>query len=216
MGVVLVATIGFTVDFVMRRVADLGRGSVSRVIALGIHVGDEAAWRRVEQAFKLLSGYLSGLGIDSELARVRLGPGMVRSIRDALARASSLAGPDGTVEAYLTGGPRILVAATIIAAMTSTPEVRDRLRIVVYGEGFEGALNLQVGPIVEYLKLRGGEARIIEEIARLGEATAAQLLGVLGVKRSTLYKKLAELEARGLLRRDGRGWRVHETLEAIL
>ena len=214
--VVLVASIGFTVDFVMRRIADLGRGGVSRVIAIGLRTQDEGSWRRVEEAFNLLSHYLKSLGIESELREARVGHGMVRSLRDALARASSLAGMDGIVEVYLTGGPRILIVALTIASLTSSPSVREKLRIVVYGEGFEGSLEIPVEPLARLLTLDEDSSRILSEIARLGSVDAKSLMQILDIKRSTLYKKLKDMTEHGLVVNDSGAWRIHRSIEEII
>ena len=213
---VLVASLGFTVDFAVRRVADLGRGEVRHFIGVGLHSGDEDVWKRVEEAFKLLSHYLTSLGIPSELRVVRLGRSMVREARDALARASSLAGPGGLVEVYLTGGPRILTATLVIAALTSTPEVRDKIVITAYGEGFKADFQVHVGLLAKLLSLDEASLGIVHTLARTGGLRAEDLRNTLGMKRSTLYKKLKELSGMGLLRSEAGIWRVHEDLEKVI
>ena len=54
---VLVASLGFTVDFSIRRIADLGRGEVKYFIGAGLHSGDESAWARVGEAYRPASHY---------------------------------------------------------------------------------------------------------------------------------------------------------------
>lgn len=213
---VLVASLGFTVDFAIRRVTDLGRGGIGRFMGVGLHTGDEDAWRRVEEAYKLLSHYLTSLGIPSELRRVRLGPSMVREARDALARAGSLAGPDGLVEVYVTGGPRVLTTALLVAALTSAPEVRDRVVVTAYGEGFRADFQLRVGPLVRLLRLDDDSRRIVDALAASGGMRAEELREALGMKRSTLYKRLRELSLAGLVRSEEGRWRVHEDLEQMI
>ena len=213
---VLVASLGFTVDFAVRRVADLGRKKVRYFIGVGLHTGDTAIWSRVEEAFKLLSHYLISLGIPSELRTVRLGRPMVREARDALARASSLAGPDGLIEVYVTGGPRILTTTLVIAALTSTPEVRDRCVITAYGEGFKANFQIHVGALAKLLSLEEESFRIVSTLARLGGARAEELRRILGMKRSTLYKRLKELSSMGLIRSDAGLWKVQEALEQLI
>ncbi|GAB6148789.1 hypothetical protein [Stetteria hydrogenophila] len=214
MGRVLVASLGFTVDFVLRRVADLGRGGVSRLLGVALYT-DEGAWRRVEASFALLKRYLEGVGVGAELHRVTVG-GLVREARDALARAYSLAGGDGVVEVFITGGPRILGAALAVAALTSSREVRDRLVLTAYGEGFEARLEVEVGRLARLLCLDEQSQAILRELAGLGEARAEELRLRLGLKRSTLYKKLKDLQEAGLAESAGGRWRLHPSLEPLL
>ena len=213
---VLVASMGFTVDFIVRRVADLGREELGYVMAVGLHAGDEDSWRRVEEAYKLLSHYLTSLGIPSELVAVKLGFYMVREARDAIARAASLAGTDGMVELYLTGGPRILVTTLILAALTSTSQVRDKCRLVVYGEEFKGSIEVPVGLLVKLLKLDEDSAKIVSSLSRFGGLKADELREIVDMKRSTLYKKLKDLAGEGLVYSDSGVWRVQEELERLL
>ena len=213
---VLVASLGFTVDFSVRRVADLGRGEVTYFIGVGLHSGDDEIWKRVEEAFKLLSHYLTSLGIPSELRVVRLGGSMIREARDALARASSLAGPDGLIEVYVTGGPRILTATLVIAALTLTPKIRDRTVITAYGEGFKADFQVNVGVLAKLLSLDETSIRIIHTLARTGGMKAENLRNTLGLKRSTLYKKLKELADNGLVYSDSGVWRIRESLERLV
>ncbi len=214
--VVLAASIGFTIDFVVRRVADLGRGSVSHVVAVGLASGDESSWRRVEEAYKLLSHYLTSLGIGSELYRVELGRNLVREARNAIARASGLAGPDGQVEVYVTGGPRILVLALTVAALTSSDEVRRRTRIVAYGENFEGSLEIPVGLLTDILSLDKESARIVDTLSRMGPMRAEDLRSSLNMVRSTLYKKLRDLHSKGIVDKDDSLWRLDRRVEQLI
>lgn len=52
---VLVATLGFTADFSLRRIAELsGEGGLRKVILVGLR-SDDATWRRAESTFSLAS-----------------------------------------------------------------------------------------------------------------------------------------------------------------
>jgi CRISPR locus-related DNA-binding protein len=216
MRVVLVASIGFKIDFIAKRVADLGRELVKYVIAVGLKTDDEAAWRRVEAAFKLLSSYLSGLGIGSELRSIDSRGALVRKLRDVLAYAYGLAEGNSVVEVFLTGGPRLLGLAFTIAALTLDDEIRRSVRLVAYGEAFESSLVVPVGRLASLLRLDDTSLKVLLELARAGEVDAKTLLTLLGIPRSTLYKKLRELERAGLVeRRDGR-WSIHPDVVGIL
>lgn len=214
---VLVAGMGFTVDFVLRRVADLGRGEVLRVILVGLRTEDRVSWERVLEAHRILSGYLKALGIESELVEAPASEaGLLGRVRDALARAASLAGEDGLVEVYLTGGPRILCLALTLASLTLPPGPRRRVRLVAYGEGFEARLEVRADSLAALLQLDEEHRALLEALARLGRARASRLLEELGWNRSTLYLRLSRLEALGLVARSGGEWMVHPAVEPLL
>jgi CRISPR-associated protein Csa3 len=206
-GTVLVATIGFTADFVMRRLYDLGRERVSKVVAVSLDVGDESSKRRIEQAYSVLSGFLAGIGLRSGLEWIRYGSGMISSGRDVILRALGEAGEEGTVDLFLTGGPRILVTVMTLSALTLPQEEASRVFITSYGEAFDARLSLNVGTIIALINNvigRRVESSILREIrSRAGKngVQPSELLEALGLPRSTLYKKLRELEEAGLIRR---------------
>jgi len=213
--VILIATIGFTIDFIARRVADLGRSRVKHVIAVGLQA-DEQAWIRVEQAFKLLSSYLAGIGVSSELRHVAADKHLVRRLRDTLAYAAGLAGAEDVVEAFITGGPRILGLALTIAALTSSSDVRRKVKITAYGENFEATLEVPVAKVASIISLEPTARQLFFEIAQIGEADARTLMTLLGLPKSTLYKKLRELESVGLIRRSNGRWIVHSDVENLI
>ncbi len=212
----LVASIGFTIDFIAKRVADLGRDVVKYVIAVGLRTEDISSWRRVEAAFKLLSTYLTGLGIGSELRAVDAQGPFIRKLRDLLAYAYGLARPDGVVEVFLTGGPRLLGLALTLAALTSGDNIRNALRLVAYGENFEYDLTVPVGKLVSLLRLDEASWKLLLELARSGEADAKTLMTLVRLPRSTLYKKLKELEAMGLVERRNGRWSVHKDVAWLI
>ncbi len=203
--VVLLATLGFGIDFVVRRLRDIhAEGErVSKILAVGLWT-DEATWARIDQAYSILRSYLQSLGIDSELLRIDLGKAsLVREAVKAIAKALAVAGREEIVELYLTGGPRILLAAFYTAALLS-PEWSDRLRVVVYGEGFQASLRVSLGVLRGLIELDQASLKILRVVKEKG-GSISTLLAETGLPRSTLYKKLGELEKRGLVVKTGRG-----------
>ncbi len=222
MGVILVATVGFTADFVMRRLYDLGRERVTKVIAVSLDVGDESSKRRVEQAYNVLSGFLAGIGLRSELEWIRYGSGMIFSGREILIRALRSSEAEDKVDLFLTGGPRILIATMIISALTLPPDLASRVTLTSYGEAFDAKLILNVKTITSFISNvigRKAEMLILSEIRSKGGKKGVQsseLLGSLGIPRSTLYKKLKELEEAGLIEKGREGWILSEGVELLL
>ena len=175
------------------------------------------SWGRVEEAYRLLSTYLSSIGIPSELIVVKaFGKSLVRDIRDVLAKANSIADVDGFIEVYLTGGPRILGVALIMASLTSSPLIRRRTRIVVYSENFETKLELNVEKLISYISLDSTSMKLLYEIAKGGTLSTKELFQRAGIPRSTLYKKLKELEEKGLISRIDGKWIVQKDVETLV
>ncbi|MCE4628244.1 MAG: hypothetical protein F7C34_03745 [Desulfurococcales archaeon] len=211
----MIASLGFGIDFIVRRLADLRGERVSEIVAVGLYT-DEQSWSRVEQTYSILSAYLRSQGISSRLERVDLGRGgLVAQAREIIARVIGESSGE-IVELYLTGGPRLLLAAFYTAALTLPRDWADAVRVSVYGEGFPASLVVEIGKLLVLAGLDEASKRILRYI-KDGYSEVHSLLTVTGMPRSTLYKRLKELEKLGLIVRAGRGeLRVHPSLEELL
>ena len=205
-GVVLVASVGFTTDFIVRR---LSRGGVRRVVAVGLRVEeDPRSWERVEKSFQVLDSFLRTMGIEGELVPVASGGSLLRELTELLLAElrGSACGGDCVVEVFLTGGPRILVVSLALATLLLPDEALRRVVISVYGEQFDAELVIRPWYVAVLRGLDAVERKILEALVRLGgSARPSELLVELGIARSTLYKKLARLRRLGLVHsQDGR------------
>jgi CRISPR-associated protein Csa3 len=210
-GYTLVASVGFTVDFILRRVAAGGEPRPSRVVAAGLYT-DPSSWRRVEEAARLLGVYLSKLGVDLSLERLPANSRLVAEASSLLHREAAR----GPVELYLTGGPRLLVVALYTAALTLPPRIMDRVRIVSYGEGFPARLEVRPSTLARLASIDEASRRILEAI-RAGARTASSILSRTGLPRSTLYKKLRELREAGLVEPGEKGvWMLPPHVEQLI
>ncbi|BAN89819.1 CRISPR-associated CARF protein Csa3 [Aeropyrum camini] len=210
----LVASIGFTVDFIIRRLADLRGGqSVSRVVAVGLDVGD-GSWSRVEQTYSLLNHYLASMSIDSTLEKLHLGPRLVPQARDLIYREASSF--DGDVELYLSGGPRMLIVTLMLAAYSLDINTSSKIVVVSYGEGFPGSIEFRLIHAKILSSLDKQSLTILKAIAS-GNDNVKSLIETLDMPRSTLYKKLEDLEKMGLAKKISRGrWVLEEGLDKLL
>lgn len=211
---VVLASIGFSADFVLRRISDIrGVEGPSLVIAVGLDVGD-GQWDRVERTFLVLRHYLASIGLESRLLRIRLSSDIVRECRDAIIEALAKAG-QGVVELFLSGGPRLLVVSLLSAAFTLEDRYVDRVRVVSYGEGFPGSVAYRLSILRALSRLDPVEISILrairEERRRVGD-----LLEVLDIPRSTLYLKINKLIKMGLVRRVGSELVLQEGLDLFL
>lgn len=209
MSLSIVAPIGFTMDFVLRRVLALGRDHVAGVVLVSLDVGGESSRRRVESTVKSLEAILSPQGVVVEHRILRPGHDLVARARDAIARARSLS-PTGDVELYLTGGPRMLVVALLLASLTGEPA-----RVVVEGEAFDAVLQVETVVIQRLQCLDEASKRILAAVMR-GATTPKEVVAATGLPRSTVYKKLRDLEEAGLIRREGDFLRPHPDVAIIL
>jgi len=120
----LMATLGFDADFTLRR---LMRGAPGRVVLLALKV-DEGSWARVDSAFKLIQAFCSYRRIDCILEPVSIDR-PVMEVYSILKR--ELEGVKERLELFLTGGPRIMVVSTLLAALLLPPEYSRSLRLTI-------------------------------------------------------------------------------------
>jgi CRISPR-associated protein Csa3 len=196
---VILASIGFSADFVLRRVSDIrGVEGPSLVVAVGLDVGD-GQWERVERTFLVLKHYLASIGVNSRLVRVGLSSNIIRECKDAILEALTDAG-QGIVELFLSGGPRILLVSLLSAAFILEEKYIDRIRIVSYGEGFPGSVAFRLSVLRLLSRLDDDEIKILKAI-RNGHKRVRDLLEILDMPRSTLYLKINKLIRNGLVKR---------------
>ncbi len=218
---ILVATIGFTADFVLRRITDVGRNQYRKVLAVALDSGDQVARQRVEATFKMLESLLDTLQIESELEYIPPERAVSKG-KDVLDRALREAGSNGIVEVYLTGGPRIAVTALAIAAILYEADIgaKGRIQVISYGEAFESKIEIDAAAAVKLVKISGDRLarNIIEELRRNGALTSNQLLKTLDMPRSTLYKKLNDLKILGIIVYDeeNRHYRLAPNVEPLV
>ncbi|MEM1927119.1 MAG: hypothetical protein QXS85_00010 [Acidilobaceae archaeon] len=187
----LVATLGFDIDFVARRLSREPRPS--RVALVGLRV-DESGWGRVRKAFGLLQVFCESVGAECVLDEVRPETA-VKEMAGILEREAR--GGCSELELYLTGGPRIAVAAAILAAITGLVGVKAA--IVVEGEAFEARLEIPVEPLRRLLSLPEVERRIVVEA--VNPVRPKDIQEKLKISKPASYRKLRSLAEAGFLRR---------------
>ena len=104
---ILIASFGFDLDFVLRRIA---RKNYSSVVLLSLKTNDSGE-RRVDKDFSTLKSFCLSAGVDYELERLN-SKCLIRSIYSIIKEKMK----NGKIELFLTGGPRILVVSTIFAS----------------------------------------------------------------------------------------------------
>ncbi len=193
MGRTLVATLGFDADLVLRRIR-AGSG-YAKIKCLSIRV-DEASFRRVENAFSTVKFVADRLGIPAEL----------RAFEAAVSE----------VEVYLSGGPRLLVVATLLATLLVDSHFIGNISVVVEGEAFEGVIQAKADWLKELVKLSNEEISILSYAAGKGAVKPSDLVRDLDIPKATAYKKLKKLAERKLLREKDGEYALSDQLFSIL
>lgn len=188
----LIATLGFDIDFVVRR---LSRGGVSRVVCIGVRV-DDTSWVRVEKAFNMIKIYCSSARVDCVLEPVKLDNAVVGEIRSILER--EVRRGCSQLELYLTGGPRIAVVSTIIASLLLPRDLANKVTINVEGEGFEASLRIPLEPLIRILELSEVDRRIVVEASK-EPLTPTELSRKTSIPKATAYRRMRLLASIGLL-----------------
>jgi len=153
---VVISSFGFDVDFLLRRIS---KGKPDRVVCIGLYV-DEGGWARVEKAFTLLNHYCLSSSLSCHLEKVSLEK-LMESIRSILTREASNA---TKVELFLTGGPRIVVVASLIVALTLPSDTLEKIKVVVEGETFDATYGVDLKSLTRFLRLDKREKDIIAKL----------------------------------------------------
>lgn len=191
----LVATFGFDIDFVLRRLAS---GRFNRVVLLALYTSEEA-YRRVEKAYHTLSIVCKSMNTVCELEKLE--PAKIfRSVLSILRKAVE---ESESIEVYLTGGPRLLVTAVVALTLSLPKHLVDKVDVVVEGEGFECEARINASKLVEALKLGERDLKVLLELQARGPSRISELTEYTEIPRSTLYRKLEDLQVKGLVKKEG-------------
>jgi CRISPR-associated protein Csa3 len=189
---ILIATLGFDADLILRRLTR--HGGYRAIKCLGLRV-DEASFRRVENAFSTVKFVTERLNTQAELRAFEPGRGLVRGITAEIEKEAA----KDLVEVYLSGGPRLLIVATLIATLLVDPLFLENITIVVEGEGFEGEIKSRADRLKKLIGLSGEEIDIIKYTAGKDAVKPLNLVKDLKIPKATAYKKLRKLATEGFL-----------------
>jgi CRISPR-associated protein Csa3 len=206
----LIATLGFDADFTLRR---LMRGAPGRVVILALKV-DEGSWVRVDSAFKLIQAFCSYRRIDCILEPVNIDR-PVMEVYSILKR--ELEGVKERLELFLTGGPRIMVVSTLLAALLLPPEYSRKVKAVVEGEAFTASLEVDIGTLQKLLTLDHIERRILITLLEHQQGLTAPRIAIISkTPRTSTYRKLHSLENLGLVEKADGKYKLVEMLRDLM
>lgn len=211
----IVATIGFTSDFILRRVFDLGKEKVNEIIPVALET-DKDSKDRIEKTFSSIEAVIKALGIKLHpLEFIKLDDGISKG-REILIKASK----EHPIDLFLTGGPRILITIMILSALTLPRYIVERVNITSYGEAFEGKLSINAGKITSFISLDEIDKKILTSLKDLEGESEKGVSGLKIVKhtripKSTVYKKLNDLREKGLIKSINREWKLEEDIKKL-
>ena len=198
----LIATFGWTEQFVLSSVLKYGLEQGDKIVLLVPDVKDEKSEAVIRDFKAFLKKY--GEGIEVTVRRVSL-----ESFDSAVATIASIIrelSSRGECIFNLSGGMRVLILAAYTAILLTCPkkvkievETEDRKRVF-------GIPNIAIGELV---RLKDASYRILTEVVSK-EILSSELIKKLKMPISTFHKNLRELERNGLieLRREGRSYMI--------
>ncbi|MEM4562204.1 MAG: CRISPR-associated CARF protein Csa3 [Desulfurococcaceae archaeon] len=193
-GKALVATFGFDIDFVLRKLASR---DYETVLLLSLKTSEEAQ-RKVEKAYSTLKIVCESLKVTCEHRPLEPG-GIARSVLSLLKEITE---KSSSVELFLTGGPRILVATTLLSALLLPKHLAEKINVVIEGEGFECETTINLSKYQELVKLDDRDMRILLELQARGSQRLGELERYTEIPRSTLFRRLEELTTKKLVKKE--------------
>jgi len=196
---VLVASFGFDERFALRAISD---HRPRKIIAVALDTGPSAR-NRVEKAFHQLQLFALSLGADAELLEIRYSGEPVSRLSWIIRKRlrSLIEGYSGVV-VLLSGGPRILVVALLLASMALRGGTGGEVLVRIDGEGFDALVE---EPVDALIPAQLGDDKVSQLLELLVEYTEkGQSLGpseaarILGIPRSTAHRWLRRLVEEGL------------------
>ncbi len=183
MGRCIVASLGFDVDFILRRLRD---GDVERLTCYSVK-SDDQGWSRVAKAFSLVNHYCEAVRLRCRLEGVSL-VSLISEVKSIIERELR---DCESLELFLTGGPRISVVGGLVAALLLSADLMNRVNLVVEGENFAGALRFNVGVLARYMALDEASKSIVK--AAVEPKKILEIIKITELPRATVYRKVERL-----------------------
>jgi CRISPR-associated protein Csa3 len=168
----------------------------------------------VDSAFKLIQAFCSYRSIDCILEPVNIDR-PVMEVYSILKR--ELEGVKERLELFLTGGPRIMVVSTLLAALLLPPEYSRKVKAVVEGEAFTASLEVDIGTLQKLLTLDHIERRILLTLLEHQQGLTAPRIAIISkTPRTSTYRKLHSLENLGLVEKADGKYKLVEMLRDLM
>ncbi len=202
----LVATFGFDIDFVVRR---MGSERYDEIILLALTTGE--GFDRVKRSYHLLATLCGSMGVECELDPIDP-RNPVRAIYSTL---ELVAKRNTQVDLFLTGGPRALVVSSLIAALMLPRQLIERINIMVEGEAFEYKLQIHADLLRSLIALDDRSRAILLTLSQ-GSMRLSELSSSTGIPKTSILRRLEDLIGLGLVCRQDGYFRLCEDISRIL
>ncbi len=203
MSKLVLVTVGFDVNLVLRSLLKAGLSNNDAVLLVYSRSGGEYEQRKVDEAVKALKTLLSGVRVEHHDAVVS-GTDFVGDVITILKSLRKYT--RGVIVASLVGGMRIVIIETIVALSLYKKFVNTNVEIIVHAMREDGVYEVLV-PLVALNppELSPRELTVLGEIrerfeGRSRNEIANTLPKEMGVTESMVYKILENLEEKGLIK----------------
>jgi CRISPR-associated protein Csa3 len=208
----LIAVLGFDERYVIRSLLRLGFKNVD-VIYLVVPSGritkqTEEAIKRITEVAKLANVSdvkvfeVDPLGFGSAVAKLR------KLIMDLCSGGKDLV-------ISLGGGMRVLIVETLVASLLVPKELSSHILIVVDLESGEGYIEVNISNILAISELKLDELQVLKYLLTKAPAGPTEISKILGIPKTTVWKILKKLHAKGLVTKQYREYKASDTGERL-
>ena len=198
----VIAALGFDEKSIVRCITRNDPTSIDKVVLFQPSTGDEYSRKRLEEAWNNLRKVIE------EYAGIRIEKRQVNPtiIIDVIKEVRRLITSWGGNRIVICGGSgmRALAIALVIATFTLPPEDKNKVVIDIDLESLDKYVRIRLSD-VDRLKLTDNEEKVVEAVARLGEASVADISEYTGLPKSTVSRIAKRLAEWGYLERVGKG-----------
>jgi len=208
----LIAVLGFDERHVIRSLLRLGFKNVD-VIYLVVPSGritkqTEEAIKRITEVAKLANVSdvkvfeVDPLGFGSAVAKLR------KLMIDLCSGGKDLV-------ISLGGGMRVLIVETLVASLLVPKELSSHILIVVDLESGEGYIEVNISNILTISELKSDELQVLKYLLTKAPAGPTEISKILGIPKTTVWKILKKLHAKGLVTKQYREYKASDTGERL-
>ena len=208
----LIAVLGFDERHVIRSLLRLGFKNVD-VIYLVVPSGritkqTEEAIKRITEVAKLANVSdvkvfeVDPLGFGSAVAKLR------KLMIDLCSGGKDLV-------ISLGGGMRVLIVETLVASLLVPKELSSHILIVVDLESGEGYIEVNISNILTISELKSDELQVLKYLLTKAPAGPTEISKTLGIPKTTVWKILKKLHAKGLVTKQYREYKAGDTGERL-
>ena len=198
----VIAALGFDEKFIVRCITRNDPTNIDKVVLFQPSTGDDYSRRRSEEAWKNLKKVVEEyMGIRIEKRQVN--PTIIIDVIGEVRRLITSWSGDRIV---ICGGSGMRALAIALVAATFTLPLEDRNKVVIDIDLESSDKYVRIRPSdVDRLKLTSREEQVLEAVARLGEASVADISRDTGLSKPTVSRIAKRLAEWGYLERVGKG-----------